>query len=136
MPKFSKKSLAILEDVHPELQTILHFAISIIDFTVIEGPRTIQRQSELFANRKTKTMNSKHIIQDDGYSHAVDLAPYPIDWENRERFSFLAGIIIGIAAYLKDSGQIEHSVRWGGDWDSDGDIYDNIFDDLPHFELI
>ena len=27
-------------------------------------------------------------------------------------------------------------LRWGGDWDSDLEVDDNDFDDLPHFELV
>lgn len=100
-----------------------------IDFTVIEGVRTLEIQGEYYRTGKSKTMNSKHIIQKDGYSHAVDIAPYPVNWEDTVRFAYLAGIIRGIA---KNKGV---EIRWGGDWDSDGDIHDQTFNDLPHFEL-
>jgi peptidoglycan L-alanyl-D-glutamate endopeptidase CwlK len=61
---------------------------------------------------------------------AVDAAPCPINWQKREPFVFFAGIVIGIAA---EQGV---KLRWGGDWDSDRDLKDQIFFDLPHFEII
>ena len=62
-------------------------------------------------------------------SMAVDVCPYPIDWNDRERFSYFAGYVRGVAAGMGID------IRWGGDWDSDGEVKDNSFDDLPHFEL-
>ena len=56
--------------------------------------------------------------------------PYhPIDWNDRERFTYMGGMIRGIALKLG------YPIRWGGDWDSDGDLKDNSFDDLVHIEL-
>ncbi len=49
---------------------------------------------------------------------------------------FLAGIVIGIADEMYKSGEVSHKVRWGGDWDRDGDFNDETFKDLWHFELI
>lgn len=129
MYSFGNKSQEKLQGVHPTLVSILNEAIKMIDFTVIEGVRTLEIQGEYYRTGKSKTMNSKHIIQKDGYSHAVDIAPYPVNWEDTVRFAYLAGIIRGIA---KNKGV---EIRWGGDWDSDGDIHDQTFNDLPHFEL-
>jgi len=63
-------------------------------------------------------------------SLAVDVAPYPIDWNDRERFCYFAGYVKGIAKSLGTE------LRWGGDWDRDTQVKDNNFDDLPHFELV
>ena len=63
-------------------------------------------------------------------SRAVDVAPYPIDWNDRERFHLFAGFVLGIA-YSMDI-----SLRWGGDWNQNFEVDDNQFDDFPHFELI
>jgi len=60
----------------------------------------------------------------------VDVAPYPIQWKDRERFHYMGGIVRGVAS------QMGVKVRWGGDWDSDGEIKDNNFDDLVHIELV
>ncbi len=79
---------------------------------------------ELLAQGKSKTKYSKHLE-----GKAVDLAPYPIDWEDRDRFHYMGGMIRGIAK------QLNVSVRWGGDWDGDGEVKDNGFDDLVHVEI-
>ena len=73
---------------------------------------------------KSKTMNSKHLT-----GKAVDVAPYPIDWNDRERFTYFAGYVMGIAA------KMGIKLRWGGDWDRDHNLKENSFDDLPHFEI-
>mgnify|MGYP003147078171 CR=1 FL=1 len=124
MPRFGKRSKERLKGVKPELINILNELIKIMDVTIIEGLRTEARQDELVAQGASKTKFSKHI-----QGRAVDLAPYPIDWEDRERFHYMGGMIRGIAKQMKVD------VRWGGDWDSDGEIADNSFDDLVHVEL-
>ncbi len=68
-------------------------------------------------------------------SEAVDVVPYPIDWKNTPRMRFFAGVILGIAIMLKRQGKMKHCIRWGGDWDSDTDLNDQRFNDLPHFEI-
>lgn len=62
-------------------------------------------------------------------SNAVDIAPYPIDWNDRERFTYLAGHV-KMAAHM-----LGIKVTWGGDWNNNNEVKDNNFDDLPHFEL-
>ena len=125
MPKFGKRSKDRLKGVNPKLVNILNELIKIMDVTIIEGLRTEERQKELLAQGKSKTKYSKHLE-----GKAVDLAPYPIDWEDRERFHYMGGMLRGIAK------QLNINIRWGGDWDSDGEIADNSFDDLVHIELL
>ena len=60
---------------------------------------------------------------------AVDVAPYPIDWDDRERFIYFGGFVKGCAY------RMNIPLRWGGDWDSDTQLSDNKFDDLVHFEV-
>ncbi len=124
MYKFGKKSKERLRGVHPKLVNVLNELIKIMDVTIIEGLRSEERQKELLEQGKTKTKFSKHIK-----GKAVDLAPYPIDWEDRERFHYMGGMIRGIGK------QLNTDIRWGGDWDSDGEIKDNSFDDLVHVEI-
>ena len=124
MYKFGKKSKERLRGVHPKLVNVLNELIKIMDVTIIEGLRSEERQKELLEQGKTKTKFSKHIK-----GKAVDLAPYPIDWEDRERFDYMGGMIRGIGK------QLNTDIRWGGDWDSDGEIKDNSFDDLVHVEI-
>lgn len=137
--QLSRKSLDNLNGVHPNLVSVVKQAIEmgIIDFSVVEGVRALDRQKELYSSGKSKTMASKHLIQDDGFGHAVDLYPYPIDMgkvnannpKEISRFGLLAGVILAIAH------QIGISLRWGGDWDKDGQTLDSSFFDAPHFEI-
>ena len=68
-------------------------------------------------------------------SKAVDIAPYPIDWNNRKRFILLGGYVEGIAKMLKEKGIIDSNIVWGADWDSDNYMNDHTFIDLPHFQV-
>ena len=62
-------------------------------------------------------------------SHAVDVIAWPVDWNDRERQTYFAGHVQGIALFMG------LGIRWGGDWDSDTEVKENGFDDLVHFEL-
>jgi len=124
MPKFGKKSQERLRGVNSELVNVLFELVKIMDVTIIEGVRSQERQDRLVAEGKSKTKFSKHIT-----GRAVDLAPYPIDWEDRDRFHYMGGMLRGIAH------QMGVKVIWGGDWDGDGETKDNNFDDLVHIEL-
>lgn len=128
MPKFSRKSLSRLETCHPDLQKICKEAIKHYDFSILEGHRTNERQEELFHEGRTKLKGgeSKHNIYP---SVAIDLAPYPIDWNDKTRFYHFAGFIKGIANVMGIK------LRWGGDWNSNNNFKDQSFFDLPHFEL-
>lgn len=127
--KFSKKSKERLETCHPDLQKVLNIAIQYHDFTILEGHRDKETQDKYYAEGKSKLKfpEGKHNSLP---SKAVDLSPYPIDWENSSRFHSLANRIIGIGLALGIK------LRYGGDWDNDLDIKDNGFDDLVHIELI
>jgi len=124
MPKFGKRSKERLRGVDTRLVNVLNELVKIMDVTIIEGLRSEQRQEKLLKEGSTKTKFSKHIE-----GKAVDLAPYPIDWEDRDRFHYMGGMIRGIAK------QLNIPVRWGGDWDGDGETKDNKFDDLVHVEI-
>ena len=124
MYKFGKRSRDRLRGVDVRIINVLNELIKIMDVTVIEGLRSADRQKELLAKGATKVKYSKHM---DG--RAVDIAPYPIDWKDRDRFHYMGGMIRGIAK------QLNVPIRWGGDWDSDGEVKDNGFDDLVHIEI-
>ena len=125
MAKFSKRSRERLQGVDHRLQDL---ALKIVtdhhDCSVIYGLRTEEEQRRLVEKGLSKTMKSKHLT-----GEAIDLAPYPIDWENTKRFYYFAGIVLGVA---KEMGI---DLRWGGDWDMDNDLDDQKFMDLVHFEL-
>ena len=124
MYKFGKRSKERLKGVDHRLIKVLDELIKVMDVTIIEGLRSEERQKELLEKGATKVKYSRHME-----GKAVDLAPYPIDWENRDGFHYMGGMIRGIAH------QLGLKIRWGGDWDSDGDVKDNGFDDLVHIEI-
>ena len=129
MPKFGQKSLEKLNTCDKRLQLVLNEVIKTVDCSVLEGHRGEQRQNKLYDEGKTKLKfpNGRHNASP---SRAVDVVPYPIDWEDRERFHLFAGFVLGIAK------QLGVNLRWGGDWNINWFVDDNNFDDFPHFELV
>lgn len=108
-------SLANLAHVHPDLVAVVKTAIigAAQDFTVQEGLRTSARQRLLVTSGASKTLNSKHLEQPDGYGHAVDLVPW-IDGTPRWEW----GPIYHIAAAVRDAAiALNVPIRWGGAWD-------------------
>lgn len=123
--RFGPTSQARLEGVHPRLIATAERALAygILDLTVVPdgGVRTIERQKQLVASGASQTMRSRHLIQADGFGHALDLAPYPVDWGNIERFLLMGTLMFRAAA---EEGVI---LSWGGHWSK--------FKDFPHFQL-
>lgn len=125
---FGHESKKRLGNVHPVLVTVLYEVLNYMDIKVLSGYRGKDEQNSLYPHAtKVKYPNSKHNTSP---SLAVDVAPYPVNWIDRERFSYMAGLIIGIGA------KYGLELRWGGDWDMDGEIGDNKFDDLGHIEVV
>lgn len=115
--KLGTRSKQKLSGVHPDLIMVVTKAISIstVDFTILEGIRSVSRQRELYKAGKSTTMNSRHIT-----GHAIDLAPWPISWEWEGFYP--------IADAMKEAAEdLDISIDWGGDWKS--------FPDGPHFQL-
>jgi peptidoglycan L-alanyl-D-glutamate endopeptidase CwlK len=117
--KLSTRSRSRLIGVHPDLVRVVERAITItvVDFSVVEGVRTLAKQREYFLKGKSKTMNSRHLT-----GHAVDLAPWidgEINWDD-EKF-------LPVADAMKSSAYaLGVPLEWGFDlwrWDS------------PHFQL-
>lgn len=149
MFKFSKKSLDKLATVHPDLQRVVLRALelSTTDFTVLEGARTIEKQRMNVKQGKSQTMNSKHLVREDGFARAVDLVPYPLTW-NLNAFYPIA------LAMQKASEELGVDICWGGSWcrlnkdkRSPSRMVDEysqarrktgnkVFIDAPHFELV
>ena len=129
MPKFSKRSKAKLETCHPLLQKLFNEVIKHQDCTIIEGVRSLEKQKEYVRNGVSKTLNSKHLEQTDGYSYAVDCIKYPINWNDSARNYMFAGYVKGVAASLGIG------IRMGADWNGNFTAKDQSFHDLPHFEL-
>src|SRR5262245_40669298 len=118
--ELSDVSKTKLAGVHPDLRKVVYRAAetTTLDFTVIEGRRTLERQRELLAKGATTTLQSRHLT-----GHAVDLAPVVTgevrwDWP---LFYQLAPIVKRAAI------DVGVSLEWGGDW--------RKFKDGPHFQL-
>lgn len=127
--KFGDRSEKNLQGVKPELVKVVRLALTkcSVDFAVVEGVRTKQRQSELFKKGATKTMNSRHLT-----GHAVDLAPMvdgTIPWHDKTKFKDIA------KAMFQAAKELNVTIRWGGDWNENGKTEDERFYDGPHFEL-
>ena len=152
--KLGNRSLNKLEGVHPDLVAVVKRAIELtdVDFGVTYGVRTLAEQEQLVAQGRSQTMKSKHLIQGDGYSHAVDLVAYfgsDVSWE--------LNVYDNIAdAMAESANEVGIPLKWGAAW-SVGDITSYVgtmedamneyidlrrsegrrpFIDAPHFEMM
>lgn len=120
MIKFSRKSEERLKGLHPDLVKVVRRAaqISDLDFTVLEGMRTLERQRELVKKGASQTMNSRHLT-----GHAVDLAPLSkgvVTWE--------WPLYYKLEKIMKQAAKdVKVDIEWGGDWKK--------FKDGPHWQL-
>jgi peptidoglycan L-alanyl-D-glutamate endopeptidase CwlK len=132
MAEYGPGSKKRLKTVHPLLRLVFETVVKDVDNTITEGERGEQKQNEYFATGRSKLKypKSNHNKKPgQQYVRALDAAPWPIDWTDRERFYFFAGAVKATASMLGIK------IRWGGDWDGDNDFKDQTFDDLMHFEL-
>lgn len=116
----SERSIARLTGVHADLVRVVRLAIGItsVDFAVIEGLRTVERQAELVRAGASRTMQSRHLT-----GHAVDLAAY-VGGEIRWDWPLYPRIASAVKAAAEE---LRVPLIWGGDWPR--------FRDGPHFEL-
>ena len=128
MPAFGPESKRHLATLHPDLQRVLTEAIKHKDFSITCGFRNQVDQDAAYAagNSKLKWPNGEHNKQP---SCAVDVAPYPLDWNDAEAFTLLNGFLLGIAAGMGVK------LRSGADWDGDLNVKEHSFKDRPHLEL-
>lgn len=151
--KLGARSLERLNGIHPDLASVVKRAIELTsqDFSVLEGVRSEWRQRELYGQGRTAkelaavgvdpalakpamqkvtwTLKSNHFKQKDGYGHAVDLVPYPLDWNTISKFDAIAD------AMFKAADDIGVRLRWGADWNQNGRRRERGESDSPHFEL-
>lgn len=107
-------SRAELSGVHPDLVKVVERAIqiSVQDFAVHDGIRTVEEQRRLVNAGASQTMASKHLRQADGFGHAVDLVPYV---NGKLRWEWPAIYPIA-AAMWRASLELGVAIRWGGPW--------------------
>lgn len=118
--QFSKQSRERMRGVHPDIVRVMELAISRspVDFTVLEGLRTKDRQRELVDRGASKTMNSRHLT-----GHAIDIAPLSggaVSWD--------WPLYHKLAPVIKEAAEeLDVDLEWGGDWTS--------FKNGPHWQL-
>lgn len=126
MPQFSKISEKRLQTCHPDIVAVCRELIKQYDFAVLCGHRTKAEQNKAFERG-----NSRLIYPQSAHnktpSHAVDIAPYPIDWGNLMRFREMWHRFDALANLMRERGEIESEFEWGGEW--------NSFKDYPHVEI-
>ena len=118
--RLGTRSLARLQGVHPDLERVVKLAIQLtpVDFAVLEGLRTQERQAKLFDAGASQTLRSRHLT-----GHAVDLGAWV---DNRVAWDW--GLYYRIADAVKAAAEeLEIPIEWGGDWRS--------FKDGPHWQL-
>lgn len=160
MPRFGKSSRVQRDTCDVRIARAADALIEVHDFSFLCGHRGEAEQNAYYdaGTSKVKYPNSKH---NETPSLACDLCPYhktygrligtkdqireialaeterrgkmvstaEIDGWIREQYTHLAGRFIEAARWQGTA------LRWGGDWDCDGDLLDNTFDDLGHFEI-
>jgi peptidoglycan L-alanyl-D-glutamate endopeptidase CwlK len=126
MPQFSAKSLSKLKECHPLLQRLMTDVIKTVDFSVICGYRGKEEQDLAYesGHSKLRWPQSKH---NSSPSLAVDIVPYPIDWENIASFHMLSDEVKDAWDRIPESERDGFELSWGGDWKK--------FRDYPHYEL-
>ena len=126
--RWSAKSAKFLASAHVELRGLFDEVLTVCDVRIIAGHRGRTLQNQYFQQGKTQVEwpDSYHNKQP---SLAIDACRYPVIWNDRERQTLFAGLVLGIAH------RRGLAVTWGGDWNRDWNVRDNKFDDLVHFQL-
>jgi hypothetical protein len=131
MRKWGDRSKEVLQTLDEDLQWLCNTILyEVADVSLTCGHRTQAEQDALYPLfTKLQWPNGKH----NSYpSRAVDLQPHPLP-ETEEKLWGALGYIAGRAVEIGKRRGLK--VRWGGDWDGDGDLTDQSFDDLFHIEL-
>ena len=139
MGYFGRKSRERLNTCHADLVTLFTAVAEEIDCSVICGHRNEADQERAFDSGHSK-VHFPHGKHNSNPSTAIDVAPYPIVWNDLPRFYWFAGWVLAKAEILRNVGEITHKIRWGGNWRGFEkgiiDFKKNTFNDLPHFELL
>jgi len=142
--KLGRRSKENYDTLHVDLQKIIDMALktSQVDFTIIEGHRSVERQKELYDAGKSKidgiSNKGKHNYNP---SMAFDfIASVPNKKElafDKTHLMYLVGVFTACGNHLLNTGEITHRVRSGANWDMDGElVYDQRFLDMPHIEIV
>lgn len=132
MRVWGKKSKEVLDELDPRLARIMERVLNeVADISLTEGHRDENRQNYLFDQgfSKVRYPDGKHNVMP---SKAVDFQPYPYPRDERILFASLAYIAGAAIQIAKQEGV---KLRWGGDWNRNGQVSDESFHDLFHLEL-
>lgn len=148
MPSFGKRSRGQLDTCSPEIQALMERVVENFDISILEGHRG-QELQDLYYEKGTSKLKYPDGNHNNKPSNAVDIQPYPFNPKSPKakiKLALMAGYVKAIFENLKldqyghgfhGSGSLMgFKLRWGGDWDSDGDLDDQTFDDYYHFEII
>ena len=133
---YGKISLQRQATCHPDLILWSNALLKVcpFDLAILCGYRNERDQMVAYhgGTSKVRYPNSKH---NKIPATAIDIAPWflkdgNVDWDFRPHFDVMAGQGLLVARALGTN------LRWGGDWDRDGDLRNNNFNDLVHFELV
>ena len=149
------RSIENRDQCHADLILVINEAarLSQVDFTIIEGARSVERQQMLFNKGRSKVNPSKysaaelitkgkHIVNEfRDESWAFDFIVYVPGRKDltydATHLMYLVGVFTAVAEYLYQAGEIDHKIRSGANWDRDGMLkYDQSFFDSPHIEMI
>jgi len=151
--KLSGRSLNKLEGVHPTMVDTVKRAIELskVDFGVIYGVRSLAEQKRLYEAKRSQTMKSKHLVQEDGYSHAVDLMAYDgsdpswdiVMYDDIADAMKAAALETGAKILWGASWHIDDITKWDGTMQEAMNAYIDLrrsqsrtpFIDGPHFQL-
>ena len=149
--KLSQRSLDRLKGVDQKLVAVVKRAIELspIDFMVLDGVRTREQcminygKGRTAAQCQAKGVPAKYaqpkvakvtwlnnpFASKHCFGKAVDLVPYPVDWNDLKKFDKIA------KAMKQAAKELGVPVRWGADWDGDGKPRERGESDSPHFEI-
>jgi peptidoglycan L-alanyl-D-glutamate endopeptidase CwlK len=128
MKTWSERSKINMKGIHPDLRKVLDRALEIteVDFVIVEGRRSVDRQKELVRIGASQTMNSRHLT-----GHAVDFYAWvDINKDGKVEFEEMAAypLMKKVAEAIKyAASELKVEIDWGGDWKK--------FKDYPHIEL-
>lgn len=155
----TQRDEARLSGVHPNLFRVIRRAAEMAgpgeEFFILEGVRSREQMMINYGKGRTAAQlaakgipasyakpreakvtwlsnpfNSKHARQADGWGHAFDAAPIPLNWNDRAKFQAMAELFMRAAAAEKVR------IRWGRDWNMNGKYEEKGETDGPHFELV
>jgi hypothetical protein len=144
MAPLSKSSIQALVGVHPTLVQMITEFTEWYDVHVSNGIRTDEQEAEYVKEALSETTHSKHLVQPDGFGHAIDFEPTPIEWDNSTPATIngrpitkyeveCIGMLFAFKAYCFAKGV---KVRIGADWNMNNSWRDNKFNDLDHAEIL